>query len=278
MVACFFVPGMLILNFAVVVFRLRCLMAGLRRWAPRAETLLRSRRRPVLYLRSFKTDKRAKSWEASSMFLGWLLGWLPETYERSLAKAVADIGSLVAVGEPRERLPPLGAARLYVRDGDEWQRVVAELVRVSRLVILRVGRTEGFWWEFKHLVETCDPKKVLIYLPHEDHGALYSYLRDRAGDVVAHSFPNSPHGALFLRFDEDWTPQLLGLRGPSMAAKFRRLLAGSPAPAVREALNGAEERLGRNTRSLPLQFREWVVIGVLALSLLWALMLLFSVL
>lgn len=268
------VPVMLVLGIAVIVFRLRCLMAGLRRWAPRAETLLRFRHhRPVLYLRSFAADKGADPWEASSMFMGWLLGWLPETYERSLAKAVAGIGPLVAIGEPNERLPPLGAARLYVRDGEDWQRVVAELVRASQVVILRIGRTEGFWWEFKHLVAHCDPKKVIFYLPEEDRGALYSYLQDRAADVIPHPFPIYPGRALFIRFDPDWTPRLLGLRGPSMAARLRRLVSGSPAPAVREALNGALKRLGLNARRLPFQFREWVILGTIGLLALWVLLL-----
>jgi len=251
---------MMVLSFFVVVIRFRCLVAGLRRCAPRAETLLRyKRRRPILYLRSFATDTGADDWEASSMFLGWFLGWPPETYERSLAKAVSRVGPVVAVGQPGERLPPHGAARLYVRADEDWKRVVADLVRESDLVIMRIGQTRGFWWEFEHLVASTDPSKVVIYLPHTDHGDLYSYFRGRAVDHVRHEFPLSPGSAMFVGFDAGWKPRLFGSRGASLSAKLRRLLAGSPAPAVREALNGALKRLDLNARRLPFQFREWFI-------------------
>ena len=150
--------------------------------------------------------------------------------------------------------------------------VVADLVGVSQFVILRIGDTEGFWWEFNYLRANCDPKKVVIYLPEEaDHGARYSLLRGRVEDHIPHPFPSSPGGALFLVFGPDWTPRLLGKRGPSRSARLRRLLSGSPAPSVREALNGALKRLGLNARRLPFQFREWFIYILLALGALWLL-------
>ncbi len=262
---------LLFLSFPVVVFRMKCLIAGLRRVAPRAETLLhRSRRQPVLYLRSFATDRAAAPWEASSMFMGWFLGWLPETFERALAKAVANVGPLVAIGIPGERLPPLGAARLYVRDGNDWKKVVAELVSASRIVVMRVGYTESFWWEFEHLTANCDPRKVVIYMPARDRRDRYAYFVERAKDHVSHPFPKSLGQAMFLGFSSGWQPLLLGVKGPSLAARLRRFFSGSPAPAVREAIHGALRQLGLNATRLRFQFREWFVIVVLPPAILMA--------
>jgi hypothetical protein len=223
-------------------------------------TILRwSRKRHLVYLRSFAADA---TWFDSPLDLFWLLvhGARYETYEWSLAKAVRDVGPLVAIGEPGEKLPPLGAARLYV-DGDNWQRVVEELVDRSQLVILRAGLTPGFWWELKHLVEKCDPQKVVIYLPKRDRGGLYRELRERAVGNLPQPLPEYTNAAMFIGFGPQWEPRLLNPWGPSLGATFRRILIGSPAPEIRNALNDALEPLGIRRRGLPLQFREWVLVA-----------------
>jgi hypothetical protein len=206
------------------------------------------------------------------MLLGGLLGWLPETYERSLAKAVASFGPLIAIGDPGERLASFGAARLYVQPG-EWRRVVTDIVQDAQLVILRAGVSSGFLWELDHVLAHCDPHKVLIYLPPEDHGQVYSDLRLHVKGRLRQALPASPGQALFLGFGLNWTPRLFGIRGPSWSAQLRRLLTGSQAPAVREALNVAVKRLRRPVHRLPFQFREWVVFGLITLFALYVLML-----
>ena len=114
-------------------------------------------RKPVVYLRSFVAD--ARFFERRMEILSWLLGQSTSTYEQSLAKAVAILGPLIAIGKPDEKLPPSGAARLYVGN-DRWKDVVEQLVALAQFVILRVGQTEGFLWELQHVVSTCDPRKV----------------------------------------------------------------------------------------------------------------------
>ena len=83
---------------------------------------------PVLYLRSFEDDQRAAR----------LKGQLTE--EEHLASVLSQIGPFVAVGRPGEALPTVGASRVYLGD-DQWQPTVESLLRGSRLVIIRTGRT-----------------------------------------------------------------------------------------------------------------------------------------
>ena len=49
-----------------------------------------------------------------------------KTYEERLARTLRKVGPFVAVGDPTERLPLLGAARMYAAD-EEWQETVDEL-------------------------------------------------------------------------------------------------------------------------------------------------------
>jgi hypothetical protein len=233
---------------------------GMRLTSQSGITMLRwSRKRPIVYLRSFAADA---AWFDSPLDLFWLIvhGARYETYEWSLAKAVRSVGPLIAIGEPGERLPPLGAARIYV-DGDNWQMVVEELVERSQLVILRAGRTPGFWWELEHLAKSCDPRKVVIYLPKRDRAGLYQHLREKSAGILPQPLPEGTAAAIFLGFGPGWEPRLLQPWGPTLGATFRRLLIGSPAPEIRAALNDALEPLGIRRRGLPLQFREWVLVA-----------------
>lgn len=237
---------------------------GLRALTPRAERALRRRKQsPILYLRSFQSDARLLDPELSGLVRLLFLGPLGhQTVEHSLALAVNEFRPLVAIGQPGERLPPLGAARLYV--ASEWQEVVGKLVAASPLVILRIGSTEGFWWEVEHLVKTCDPRKVLFYLPPRDRGVTYADWRDRAQQLFPHKLPPRPGNAMFLGFGPDWQPIWHGKRGASLGAIIRWPFGGR-APEVREALNSALRQLGANPTGLPLLRREWFFWTLLSL-------------
>lgn len=253
-----FVPLIAFLGAPVSYFVLNL---GLRLQSRSAIVALRNTTQaPIVYLRSFKSDVR---WFESpqDLLLMFLLPGRSESYERSLSKAVRGVGPLVAIGQPGEAIPPLGAARLYVQ-GDQWQKVVAELVAASQLVILRIGDTDGFWWEVEHIVATCDPRKVLFFLPPGDRSHKYALLRARAEKYFPYPLPEHPGEALFLGFSSEWQPQLYGRTGPSATAILRRVLVGSPAPAVREALNVALQLLGQKTRKMPLAFREWLLLSI----------------
>jgi ribose transport system permease protein len=186
---------------------------------------------PILYLRSFGSDSEGALGNLRLM----LAPKYSESSERSLAKAVYDLGPLLAVGKPGEGVPPLGAARFYVEQ-DHWQEVVTGLVKVSSLVIMRIGQTRGFIWEFEHLKANYDPEKVLIYIPLKDRDLVYSNARRKFQELFNLTLPDDPLRAFFLAFKKDWQPYLLRPRGPSFYAKLRNVLTGSRAAAVREAI------------------------------------------
>jgi hypothetical protein len=225
-----------------------------------AVTVLRNDKRPpILYLRSFGSDASlVDRW--LDLFYMMLFAGRYETHEQSLTKALADIGPLIAIGKPNDLIPPIGATRLYVSH-DKWQEVVQQLVAASKFVILRLGPTEGFWWELQHVAERCKPSQVLIFLTPEDRYRMYQVLVARGPEILKVQLPRHCGNALFLGFGPKWEPRLYGIYGPSIFAKFRRLLIGSPAPAIREALRPALWELGLPTRKMPLHWREWMLVG-----------------
>ena len=74
---------------------------------------------------------------------------------------MARVGPVVAIGKPGERLPQLGAARLYV-DDDHWQETIDALMTRSALVVVRAGNTPNLWWEIERAMTNQRPDRVVI--------------------------------------------------------------------------------------------------------------------
>lgn len=122
----------------------------------------RDPRPPILYLRSFRDDAATQA----AVDPRSLLPLSPmrlhlRTEEEELAAAFAEVGPMVAVGQPGEPLPRLGAARFYFSDA-EWKDQVAALMAASRLVLLRCGRSRGLAWEFIRATHSLPPEKLLL--------------------------------------------------------------------------------------------------------------------
>lgn len=152
-------------------------------------------RPPILYLRPFKADRvrfvtekiRAQRampvrvQTAGGGVLGYLLAslmsvavnairlawsrsnWGGSMGEVMLIEPLETLGPVVAVGRPRERVPPVGAARIYA--GDNWQDVVRTMLDKAQLVLMFAGSTPGFQWEMTHIFDREPFIPTLIILP-----------------------------------------------------------------------------------------------------------------
>jgi hypothetical protein len=180
-------------------------------------TLLeRDSRPPVLYLRSFKDDEKISvprtpsNVGAIGSLAASLLGQSAgahRTQEEELVKELGALGPCVAVGDPREGLPDLGASRIYL--SDEWQQRVADLMARSSLIVFRVGsQSPGFWWEVDRVRGVAPPERVLFWIPPQAEGGQDP--RDvYEGFALTFSkrygqLPAWREGAKVLRFDHDW--------------------------------------------------------------------------
>jgi hypothetical protein len=178
---------------------------------PANKVLSEDKRLPVVYLRSFKDDGKAAApivdpyFPASPVFF---------TEEEYLVDALNDFGPCVAIGQPGEKLPDLGAARMYL-DDDEWQDKVRELLVSSRLVVLRAGYTQNFFWEVEQSIKIATPQKIIMLIPN----IIYDRFRIRANQYFSKPLPeeigntngNTRIGSLYgyIYFDEDWTSHFI---------------------------------------------------------------------
>jgi hypothetical protein len=118
-------------------------------------------RPPILFLRSFQDDKiklkeRVRVVGAPTN--------QPIRMEEALAVRLRDFGPFLAVGEPGEGLPQLGAARAYLSD-DQWQAAVLNWIKESRLIAMLCGPTRWIHWEMQNIIQFNRLDRVLLLLP-----------------------------------------------------------------------------------------------------------------
>ena len=143
----------------------RWLRRARRYWARSGETvLLADPRPPVLYLRPFGEEETILH-EASER------GQL--TIEERLCRGFRYLGPPIALGQPDDNLPLIGAARLYV--DKEWQSTVSTLMARSALIIFQVGSKayDSLLWELISAVNQQPFKPLLLVFPY-DFGGIYS--------------------------------------------------------------------------------------------------------
>ena len=221
-----------------------------------AESILTDSKADVLYLRAFRTDQSTVGYLLLSF--GTMF-----TEEEELADVLRPFGDLVAIGQPGERLPKPGAARIYASD-EEWKEVVTRQMRTARLVIIRAGVGENLLWELKQAVETLHPEKVLI-LVHTIKPKDYESFRAKVNPVLGISLPEFAkpfRRGGFIAFTPDWKPRSLPLRAPY----FRRGAFSGPNRAFfKFALRPVFERFGLEWQPPPVRVAEVTVVTIVAL-------------
>ncbi len=133
-------------------------------------------RRPIVHLRSFGDDEvkiKSIAGDATKSIFGRFdmaatyksrLLWQSIRLEEALAGIARSFGPFIAIGEPNEKMPDIGAARAYLGD-DQWQEKVAEWMEKSLLITMIGGVTPGLLWELDHLLKQGDPGKLIIFSP-----------------------------------------------------------------------------------------------------------------
>ncbi|MGC2996933.1 hypothetical protein ACPF8X_00580 [Streptomyces sp. G35A] len=119
--------------------------------------------RYILYLRPFAVD----TWMSAAPpeapgFLTRSPFELPGlTTEEFIVGQFSRHGRVVAVGQPGERLPLLGAQRGYL-PLQGWQHTVSELIQGAHTVLMSVAPGPGTVWEFTEVLRTIAPERLVL--------------------------------------------------------------------------------------------------------------------
>jgi len=195
----------------------------------------------ILYLRPFVADRSPlpSLFTLDSFIFGffekkpWIHSWLVlrgiARYEELIAYAFRRLGKIVTIGDPQERLPQLGAARMYAPSGRpgssggaEWQTVVAEQIARAKLILLHVGISPGLHWEVETVIAAADPLRVLLCINpagklknrirnsidparRREADATWRVFREAHGALFPRGLPETLGDCRFVRFHADWT-------------------------------------------------------------------------
>jgi hypothetical protein len=231
--------------------------------------LSRDQRAPVLYLRAFYSD------EESSERLS------KRTDEEILVSALRGIGPVITIGHPDEKLPLLGAIRIYC-SGADWQSTVNELIARSQLLAISAGTSPGVLWEIKAAVSSAGPSRILISLmpwasmDRKNRQRRYDHFRNLAErmmkDVLRDEslrLPEEVDDALALIFKSNWNAELVK---PGGLKKF--LFHLSLTTLFRETVLPALEARGIRVKRSP---REVFQLSMLACGMVSPLVWVFSI-
>jgi len=190
-----------------------------RQYATKADTerIVTDSNPDVLYLRAFRSDSSIAKYLLSIFVNRHADEQELTTEEEHLRNALRPFGDLVAIGQPGERLPKPGAARIYVA-GNEWKEIVQRQMRAARLVVIRAGVEENLLWEAEQAVEILDPQKVLIFVVNMK-AKHYESFRTKINPRLRVPLPETAtlprYGWVvsgFISFAPDWKPRVLPFR------------------------------------------------------------------
>jgi len=121
---------------------------------PDAQRVLRiDPRPPVLLLRAFQDDLAT-------------VGFRGKRLEQVLVKLAARLGPPVAIGDPKETIPKLGAFRTYCPgDNNDWQVVAKAWMKESRMIMLFAGYTDNLMWEVEQIGQLDLFSKTILFFP-----------------------------------------------------------------------------------------------------------------
>jgi hypothetical protein len=190
-------PVFSIVSLALFYFGMRMLQPHLE--ALKLQNVLVDPRSPVLFLRGFSRDGEVFD-DPTKLPLLLPQRWSPEEI---VCHILQTVGPVVAVGRPTDRLPRIGAMRLYIKEED-WKPVVKDLLRRCSLVIVRVGQSRGLLWEMRHIVSGGHLPKAVFMLVDENgfpYGrCAYESFRENLQQEVGISMPTKGWKSWFIRF------------------------------------------------------------------------------
>lgn len=119
----------------------------------------------IVFLRSFQDDGlKIRARGDSRGLVARLTMQHRHGYEHLLVASARLFGPVVAIGQPGERVPPVGAFRRYY-ENDEWQGAIQQMLRGAKLVVLSVGDTPSVGWEISRIRDLGLLDRTIFVVP-----------------------------------------------------------------------------------------------------------------
>lgn len=109
----------------------------------------------ILYLRSFSEDRTTRKQVSLTD---------ARSEEEILVEVLSDIAPVYAIGDPKDKKMPVGATRIYVEDS-QWKETVSIMAEKAVAVVLRLGKTDSFWWEVDMVLKHIPLHKIMFIIP-----------------------------------------------------------------------------------------------------------------
>lgn len=121
-------------------------------------------RPPVVFLRAFEQDDAKLAAVSFDPFVKLAAGvGTAKTMDEILLENASPYGPVIAIGDPRDPTPPLGAARIFVPGEDNnWQAVVSSLVSAAKCVVMCPTTSAGVRWELELLARSNATGKTIF--------------------------------------------------------------------------------------------------------------------
>jgi hypothetical protein len=152
-------------------------------------------RTPIIFLRAFDQDDNKLKARGGDAFARWPAGvGRPRTLDEILLEHGSPYGPVIAIGDPRDPTPPLGAARVFVPgEGDAWQDVVRGLAGASKAVVMCPNHGEGVQWELDLIAQAGGRIRTIFLaspeLDREANLALFTRLVPEMPELAAKQSP-----------------------------------------------------------------------------------------
>ena len=164
------------------------------------EVIAVSEKKPILYLRSFDRDKeqapsKYSLRERENAHFYWNI-WNPALWnerrnfslEEVICMGIGYNRPVIAIGQPGEKLPQLGAFRKYV-DNHKWKDTVISFISKSCFVCLLIGHSAGLSWESNYILKNIDLCRLLLLIPQNFSDYGWNEFYDRLSDENKFKLP-----------------------------------------------------------------------------------------
>lgn len=131
---------------------------------------------PIVFLRSFEDDRLTIRADGTRSLVDLLTLHRHVGYERVLVASSRHLGPVLALGEPGERVPPLGAFRVYFEQ-DDWKAGVSSLLENATYLVVSLGKTPSVTWEVSRLKELGLLDRTVFVVPPVAYPARQERLR-----------------------------------------------------------------------------------------------------